>query len=320
MNIKVGVEGIGPHFRETLLPALFSQHNVHLTAFCDLNVNSRSWAQIRFPGALITDQISDIRFWELSDCVVCCAWPQAHEQVLTLAIEHRKHCFCEKPVASSTKALDQVIQKQQPTGLVIKVGQVFRYMGGAVRFIDLISQENPTCLEIAYLGSGPRGSRWEMSSIKSFSLTHLTHAIDFITASVGEIMLIQSVVWSNEGERHSVSMICKTEKCALVTLLATNAATAFTCKATGVLPNGALVHLDSLRTVTLTGQTPQEKRSGSIWRERDLGTAAQNDGYIEELRDFFAEIGGTSKCHLPGLVQARQVLSVIEEMVGPFIR
>lgn len=316
MDIKIGVVGLGPHFREILLPALISQDSVIMTAFCNHDVDAMNWVGKRFPNALITDQVSDKNFWDAIDCVVCCSWPSVHEQVLALAIDHSKHCFCEKPAASNVAQLNQVLQKHQPAGLIIKVGHVFRYMGGGARFISLTEQKNLTCLEVTYLGSGPRGSRWGMSSPKSFSLTHLTHAVDFVVAVAGEIAMIQSVAWSNEGDRHSVSILCRTERCALVNIFATNAAAAFTCKATGVFPSGALIHLDNLRSVTITGQTPEEKRSGSIWVERDLGTMVQNDGYIDELRDFFAEIHGQSHCRLPGLIQARHVLSVIEEIQG----
>lgn len=34
-EIKVGIVGIGTHFKEILMPALMAQDNVSLSAFCD---------------------------------------------------------------------------------------------------------------------------------------------------------------------------------------------------------------------------------------------------------------------------------------------
>lgn len=314
-NIRLGVVGVGPHFRETLLSALLAQDNVMLTAFCDNTSEATQWVAARFPGAVITDQVTDVEFWGAIDCVICCSWPRIHEQVLVLAIEYGKHCFCEKPATSSASALDHIL-REQLNNLVIRVGHAFRYMGGGARFIDIVSQQPQACLEITYLGSGPRASRWAMSPRKSFSLTHLTHAVDFVTAAAGNVLHVENVIWSSSSDTDSVVATFNTEWCRLACLFATNAATAFTCKATSVLTSGALVHLDGLRNVTLTGQSIAEKRSGQIWRERDLGVNPQNDGYMDELRDFFAEIRGTGHCRLPDLTHARHVLAVIEEIGG----
>ncbi len=313
-DIKVGVVGLGSHFKETLLPTLIGQKGVILSAFCDQSAERVQWVRPRFPQAVITDNLSGTDFWSAIDCVVCCSWPSVHEQVLKDAIDRGKHCFCEKPAASSATALGQILGKQRANGLVFRVGHTFRYMGGASRFIDLVANNDLMCLQVTYLGSGPNGSRWEMDQRRSFSLTHLTHAVDFVTASAGRVIEVRNVAWSIIGETDSLAASFMTERCKLVSLFATNSAQAFTFKASGVLASGALVHLDSLRNVTLTGETLEEKRSGSIWKERDLGIGLQNDGYMDEMAAFFDEIRGEGPCRLPNLEHAKHVLEVIERI------
>lgn len=249
-NLRVGVVGLGPHFKETLLPALIGQEGITLKAFCDQDVVAREWVRARFPDALIVWHVSSADFWRSIDCVICCSWPVVHEQVLNLAIDYQKHCLCEKPAVSSASALSQILKKHLSTDLVIRVGQTFRYMGGSARFIEIVRSNELVCLEVTYLGSGPIGSRWKMSPRKSFSLTHLTHAIDFVTASAGRILEVQNPAWSASAGTDLVAVSFKAERCPLVGLFATNAATSFTCKATGVLSGGALVHLDSLRDIS----------------------------------------------------------------------
>ncbi len=169
---------------------------------------------------------------------------------------------------------------------------------------------------MAYIGAGPRGGRWNLGSRKAFSLAHLTHAIDFVVAVAGNVVSVQNAVWSRKAGSESLTAIFKNVRCPLTCLFASNAATAFTCKATAILEGGGVITLDTLRNVVMTGIDPSAKRKGEIWKERDLGTLVMNDGYIDELRDFFAEIRGVGHCHLPDIVQARHVLAVIGEILN----
>lgn len=315
-DIRIGVIGLGPHFRETLLPALIGQEGIILSAFCDCTEYARSWIGKRFPGSYVTDSLSNIDFWTSIDCVVCCSSPQVHELVLGISYDREVHCFCEKPAAVSSENLLQIMKKEKfcRKNCVRKVGHTFRYMGGARQFLEIASHHDLTCLEVTYLGSGPNGRRWGMEPRPSFSLTHLTHALDFVTAAAGKISSVTNVRWSAQGDTDTVAVTLVTERCPIVNLFATNAAPAFTCKASAVVGGSGLLQLESLRSVTLTGKVSSEKRSGQIWKERDLGTHVQNDGYMDELRDFFAEVRGESTCLLPDLAYAQHVLEIIEQI------
>lgn len=313
-EIRVGVVGLGPHFKEILFPVLMAQNNVILSAFCDNDSNAREWVSSRFPQAVVVEDAVSSDFWDKIDCVVCCSWPKVHQIVLQQAVKLKKHCFCEKPAALEAAVLDDVIGEGMPHDLVIRVGHVFRYAGGSARFIELLKEEKLMCLEITYIGSGPRGKRWNLGSKKAFALTHLTHAIDFVTAIAGNVAKVKNAFWSREGESESLTAVFKNERCPMTCLFATNAANAFTCKATAVLESGGLVTLDSLRSVTVTGLATTTKRSDSVWQERDLGTTILNDGYVDEIRDFFSEIRGVGQCQLPNLIEARHVLSIIDQV------
>lgn len=315
-EIKVGVVGLGSHFKETLMPALLAQDNVMLSTFCDNVKEACHWVSVRFPNATVVADFTDDSFWNEIDCVVCASWPKVHQAVLQQAVNRKKHCFCEKPAAFDAKALDEIINKGIPSNLVIRIGHVFRYMGGGSRFINLTHRERLICLEVSYVGAGPRGGRWNLGSRKAFSLTHLTHAIDFVVAVAGNVAAVRNAVWSRTAGCESLTAIFKNTRCPLTCLFATNAATAFTCKATAILEGGGVITLDTLRNVVLTGIDPSAKRKGEVWRERDLGTVVMNDGYVDELRDFFAEIRGVGHCHLPDIVQARHVLSIIDELLA----
>lgn len=315
-EVKVGVVGLGPHFKEILLPSLLAQDNVILSAFCDNNEEARRWVSSRFPHTTVAADFMDDSFWNQIDCVICASWPKVHQTILKEAVNRQKHCFCEKPAALDASALDEIINKGVPSNLVIRIGHVFRYMGGGSRFINITHRERLICLEVSYVGAGPRGSRWNLGSRKAFSLAHLTHAIDFIVAVAGNVVSVQNATWSRTRGYESLTAIFKNARCPLTCLFATNAATAFTCKATAILEGGGVITLDTLRNVVMTGIDPSAKRKGEVWKERDLGTIVMNDGYIDELRDFFAEIRGSGHCHLPDIVQARHVLNIIEQLLG----
>src|SRR5438105_4997099 len=95
-EIKIGIVGLGPHFREILMPALMAQDNITLSAFCDHSEEPRQWASSRFSHATIVTDFTDDKFWEKIDCVVCASWARVHQAVLQQAVNRNKHCFCEK--------------------------------------------------------------------------------------------------------------------------------------------------------------------------------------------------------------------------------
>ena len=316
-EIRVGIVGIGTHFKEILMPALMAQDNVSLSAFCDTAEVARQWASSRFSNATVVADYMDDNFWDKIDCVICASFAKVHQAILQQAVIRKKHCFCEKPAALDASGLDDIISKGIPSNLVIRIGHVYRYMGGGSRFINITRQHRLICLEVSYIGAGPRGGRWNLGSRKFFSLAHLTNAIDFVVAVAGNVTNLQNATWSRTQGCESLTAIFKNARCPLTCLFATNAATAFTCKATAILEGGGVITLDTLRNVVMTGfdPKPSEKRTGQVYKERDLGTAIMNDGYVDELRDFFAEVRGSGHCRLPDIVQARHVLSVIDQLL-----
>lgn len=310
---------MGSHAREVIVPALAALDH-HVTAVCDIREDGRAWGRRRFADAYSTSGVEDDEFWNRVDCVVACATPQVHEVVLTESIRRRKHCFCEKPAAVSAKTLQRLAGLHEKLGSdrpVIRIGHNFRYTSGGARFIGLLSNHlrRIQLLSIWYVGAGPRGSRWGLPPRDAFALTHLTHAIDFVLAAVGNVESFGSIFWAERDGVENVAFTLQTKRCGLVNVSATNAAAAFTCGARAVFDDGSAVELDSLRSVTWTGFADQGKRAGSILRERDLGTLYQNDSYGEELTEFFAEARGSQACRLPDLRTAAASLQIVEDIV-----
>lgn len=321
MNVRIGIIGIGAHAREVIVPSLVAlDQSDEVTAVCDSRAEARAWASSRFAKAYVAESIEDEEFWSRIDCVIACATPQVHEVVLAQAVKRRIHCLCEKPVGSSAATLTRLadlydgIAAPRP---VIRVGHNFRYTAGGSRFIDLLGSglRKMSILNLFYSGAGPRGSRWGLRPREAFALTHLTHAVDFVMASAGTIDVTGNVDWAEDDGIESVSFTLRTRRCALVCVSATNAAAAFTCTAKAVFEDGTAVELDSLRSVTVTGTVGQDKRAGPMWRERDLGTLYQNDGYGEELRAFLAEVRGAGASRLPDLRTAAAALDIVGDVV-----
>lgn len=309
-TIRVGVIGVGPHFQETLLPAVISQDNVVLSAFCDSSPEARAWISPRFPHAYVAENPEDDRFWKNIDCVMACSWPKIHEYAIERSIKERKHCFCEKPVAQSSRTLARIVRQRVPRELVIRVGHCFRYVKGGAELIDESSRRGLRAMTVSYHGSRPRGSRWGLDPTLSFGLTHLTHALDFVTAAGGKIKC-QNTIWA-KGKGETVSILCATERCPMISLMATNVLDKFQFSASATFTDGSMAELASLKQLKVIN--PKDPLSWSLL-QKALGTNVDNDGYTGELRDFFGEIEGKATCRLPGLDNALHVLGMIEEIV-----
>jgi len=108
-------------------------------SICDLNVTRLDHLQGMYPNIETTTQYEDIIRDERIDAVVIATPVGTHFRIALDCIESGKHVFIEKPMASSTRECDTLIQKAAEKKVRIMVGHTFLYTP-AVRKIKEIIQ------------------------------------------------------------------------------------------------------------------------------------------------------------------------------------
>lgn len=144
-KLRVGVIGAGRWAQRAHLPGFERSPLSETVALCDLN---REYAekvakQFGIPD-VYTDYNEMVKRNDIDVIDVCTrstpADPDNHERIAFAALNHDKHCLCEKPVSHNYKRTWEAHELAVSKGLKTKVGLTFRYAPAMMYMNELIQQ------------------------------------------------------------------------------------------------------------------------------------------------------------------------------------
>ena len=126
-KLKVAVIGVG-NISECHIGAYQKNPNVELYAFCDTN-KERLEQKGAYYGVtrLYTSEKEMLEALPELDAVSVCTWNNQHAPCTILALEAGKNVLCEKPMADSTAAAEQMLEAAKRSGKLLQIGFVCRY-------------------------------------------------------------------------------------------------------------------------------------------------------------------------------------------------
>lgn len=126
-KVKIAVIGVG-NIAESHIEAYQANPNVELYAFCDINKERLEEKGARFGiTRLYTDEAEMLKALPELDAVSVCTWNNQHAPCTILALEAGKNVLCEKPMADSTAAAEQMLEAARRSGKLLQIGFVCRY-------------------------------------------------------------------------------------------------------------------------------------------------------------------------------------------------
>jgi len=136
--MKVAVIGTG-YWGPNLIRNFLAADHVEAVVACDLDSDRLAKMQKAFfgietssdPGAVIARPDIDI--------VVIATPVNSHHALATAALSAGKHCFIEKPMASSVAEAEQLIELAERKGLTIFVDHTFIYTGAVRKMKEIVS-------------------------------------------------------------------------------------------------------------------------------------------------------------------------------------
>lgn len=300
MKLKVLLVGCGEHSAENLIPSLMAIELAEVAAISDPSADALQKAARWFPTAsmiqkdnLTSEDIADY------DAIVVAAPPQIHVHTARLALAQQKPVFVEKPPAISTLELEKLATTARQGGIITCVGHNLRHSEAAIRFRNAIKATDfgrPVAMEMRYLASKPRGTRWGLKSpLRSFLLSHANHAIDLMIYQMGslrEVVAARAHPDVEGGIAIAAQFIFSSG--AVGTLLATSYAPHFKVSATVVSNSGAVASMNGLHEVIVDGRNQSGKRWADTWGSRTLETGFRFAGYQTELEKFFSAIANNT--------------------------
>jgi predicted dehydrogenase len=123
------------------------------------------------------------------DAVLICTPPFYHPEIALEAARHRKHIFCEKPLAMTSELCSRIIEAAHDAGVVLQVGYVFRFSSERGRIREAILNNEigrPVFWRESYnLWAG--GPSWNVDQeLGGGPLWENSHSLDFLRSIFGE--------------------------------------------------------------------------------------------------------------------------------------
>ncbi|MBK7853715.1 MAG: Gfo/Idh/MocA family oxidoreductase [Bacteroidetes bacterium] len=293
---RVILIGCGEHALENLIPSLNAIASVEIKTVCDnLQENiekAKSWCPL---AKFIIKEKYTIKDLKGHTAVIVAGPPQLHEEISRISIENGIPVFVEKPPTVNTETLQYLADLATKKNVVTCVGHNLRHSTSALELQNAIRDEDfgvPVAMEMRYMASKPRGTRWGLSSpLRSFLLSHANHAIDLMIYQMGKIKnTVAARVWPDINGGVAITVQFIFESGAVGNLLASSYAPYFQVNLSVLSNKGVLAEMNGLREINMTGSSDLRKRWHKQWKPRTLETGYSFAGYQTELESFFRAI------------------------------
>jgi len=126
-SLKVGLIGCGHIAQLVLLNVLKQLPDVELFALAESDPERLEEASKRTPKAVTFTSYEELLLIPEIDAVVICLPNNLHAQATIAAIEHGKHVYLEKPLATNLREAQNVLQAWRRTRLVGMIGFNYRF-------------------------------------------------------------------------------------------------------------------------------------------------------------------------------------------------
>lgn len=137
--VQVGVVGYG-YWGPNLVRNLMELPDCRVTAICDRREDRLALAARRCPTARTTSDLeSVIRSVEV-DVIVVATPVSSHYEIARAALRAGKHVLVEKPLATSSKETEDLIEEARSRGRVLMVDHTFAYTGAVREIRSLVAK------------------------------------------------------------------------------------------------------------------------------------------------------------------------------------
>ncbi len=135
--VRVGVVGLG-YWGPNLARNLALIHGCEVTWLCDASEHARERLAPAFPSARSTAELGDLLADERLDAIVLATPVPTHADLAVAVLEAGKHCFVEKPLATSAADAERAVAAASQAGRILMVGHLLEYHPAVTRLKELI--------------------------------------------------------------------------------------------------------------------------------------------------------------------------------------
>jgi predicted dehydrogenase len=138
--VRVAVAGLG-YWGPNLARNLAAIPGCELAWLCDASQPARERAAASFPSVPTTADLDEVLTDETLDAVVLATPVPTHAELAIAVLEAGKHCFVEKPLATSAADAERAVRAAEATGRVLMVGHLLEYHPAVTRLKEMIDAQ-----------------------------------------------------------------------------------------------------------------------------------------------------------------------------------
>jgi len=135
--IRVGVAGLG-YWGPNLARNLGSIPGCDVTWLCDASEEARERLAPSFPGARRTPSLDDLLADPELDAIVLATPVPTHADLACAVLGASKHCFVEKPLATTAADAERAVAAARASGRLLMVGHLLEYHPAVTRLKEIV--------------------------------------------------------------------------------------------------------------------------------------------------------------------------------------
>ena len=138
--IRVGVVGLG-YWGPNLARNFGAIPGCELAWLCDASADRRRKLEPLFPAARSTPDLGDLLGDPSLDAIVLATPVPTHAELAVTVAEGGKHCFVEKPLATTATDAERAVQAAKQAGTILMVGHLLEYHPAVTRLKQLVNSD-----------------------------------------------------------------------------------------------------------------------------------------------------------------------------------
>jgi predicted dehydrogenase len=135
--VRVGVAGLG-YWGPNLARNLAAMPGCELAWLCDASADATARLASAFPAARRTGDLDDLLGDPELDAVVLATPVPSHADLAAAVARAGKHCFVEKPLATTAADAERAVAAADEAGRILMVGHLLEYHPAVARLKELI--------------------------------------------------------------------------------------------------------------------------------------------------------------------------------------
>ncbi len=136
-SVRVGVAGLG-YWGPNLARNFAAIEGCELAWLCDAAPATRERLAGAFPGVRASGEIEDLLGDPTLDAVVLATPVSTHAELAVRVLSAGKHCFVEKPLATTVASAQRAVDAAERSGRALMVGHLLEYHPAVTRLKELV--------------------------------------------------------------------------------------------------------------------------------------------------------------------------------------